>query len=82
MLTFSYEVVYFSYMKMKLPENLSYEDVAQAAEESMIGTSNPGFCMNCGEYHDSCEPDMRDGTCESCGKQSVYGAEEILLQLV
>jgi len=38
-----------------------------------------GFCINCGEEHDSIEPDARRYRCEVCNQPSVYGAEEILL---
>lgn len=40
---------------------------------------NEGFCVECGEEAYGCEPDMRDGPCEACEENKVYGAEELLL---
>jgi uncharacterized protein (DUF58 family) len=40
-----------------------------------------GFCIACGEQHDECEPDARRYPCTACGKNTVYGAEEILLMI-
>ena len=31
----------------------------------------PGICTECMLVSDQCEPDMRDGHCEGCGKQKV-----------
>ena len=39
-----------------------------------------GVCISCGEVQDSCEPDACGYTCESCGDDTVYGSEELLLQ--
>lgn len=39
-----------------------------------------GFCISCGNDQRGCEPDAQEYTCESCGKPTVYGADEILLQ--
>ena len=38
-----------------------------------------GFCIACGEPAYNVEPDAREYTCESCGAQRVYGAEEIAI---
>lgn len=38
-----------------------------------------GFCEACGESQ-TAEPDARQYDCETCGKPTVYGAEEILLR--
>ena len=38
-----------------------------------------GFCTECGAEHFGIEPDARRYECEECGKDSVYGAEELLL---
>ena len=37
-----------------------------------------GFCTSCGSEQGGCEPDARHYICESCGKPTVYGAEELL----
>lgn len=44
----------------------------------MIGEQE-GFCLACGEIADGVEPDAQRYTCESCGEQKVYGAEELAL---
>lgn len=38
-----------------------------------------GFCTACGEQADGIEPDAREYRCDSCGKNAVFGAEELLL---
>lgn len=44
---------------------------------------NEGFCLACGAHvAGGIEPDARGYTCDVCGEQSVYGAEEILIQLL
>jgi hypothetical protein len=46
----------------------------QAADEAL-----EGFCIECGEQRDCCEPDAREYKCDACGSMSVYGAQEILI---
>ena len=60
---------------MLIPE----DDLLQALEENQMSLSNWGFCLNCGNQQDGCEPDARGYTCEECGERAVSGAEEILL---
>jgi hypothetical protein len=38
-----------------------------------------GFCLSCREEASGCEPDMRNGGCENCGKPRVYGVEELMI---
>lgn len=38
-----------------------------------------GFCLACGEFQPGCEPDLKQGKCEACGKLKVYGAERLLI---
>ena len=64
---------------MKLPKNLTIKMIMEAVEESMMDMSNPGFCLSCGNQQDGCEPDARNYECENCGKNQVYGAEELLI---
>lgn len=40
-----------------------------------------GVCKACGNIADDIEPDARGYICEHCGSPSVYGAEEILLEM-
>ena len=60
---------------------LNYDEIAAAAEESMFGLGNDGFCTVCGFQQGGCEPDAREYTCENCGEDKVFGAEELLLML-
>lgn len=46
--------------------------------EAMIGEQE-GWCVACGEEQSGVEPDARRYTCECCGEQTVYGAEEMVL---
>lgn len=57
--------------------SVTEEAILDAVERQMIGLDNPAFCLNCGAENDG-EPDMRGGTCESCGHREVYGVEELL----
>lgn len=38
-----------------------------------------GFCLACGDYADSIEPDARRLRCETCGQRKVYGLPELLI---
>lgn len=38
-----------------------------------------GFCLACGAEHEAIDPDGRKCLCERCGKNLVFGAEEIAL---
>ncbi len=40
---------------------------------------NLGICLSCGEVQEGVEPDAERYRCESCGRHSVYGAEQALL---
>jgi hypothetical protein len=44
------------------------------------GDNNEGFCLACGNRQSGVEPDARKYTCEACGRDEVYGAEEVLLR--
>ena len=54
------------------------EELLEAVREQMFGTENPGFCIECGERREGCEPDAKNYPCESCGEKEVYGAQELL----
>jgi hypothetical protein len=41
-----------------------------------------GICLACGNEQDGCEPDAREYTCEVCGANKVYGAEEAFLMMI
>lgn len=41
-----------------------------------------GFCLACGAENYDVEPDARKYECDECGKEKVYGAQEILLMTI
>lgn len=49
--------------------------------EEIMEASNDyaGFCTACGERRETTEPDAREYRCDACGKDAVYGAEELVL---
>ena len=51
----------------------------EAVQESTFGMENIGFCIECGEERDGCEPDARNYPCDACGTNTVYGAQELLI---
>jgi len=57
-------------------EKLDMDEVMAAVESG----DYVGFCVKCGLWHDSVEPDARKYTCEDCGTPTVYGAEELLMR--
>lgn len=48
--------------------------------EAVESDDNLGFCTTCGEEAWGVEPDARGYECECCGANSVYGAEELLIE--
>ena len=62
---------------MKLPNGLTLEYILEIASDDR----NAGFCMKCGEQADGVEPDACGYVCDYCGSPSVYGAEELVIQL-
>lgn len=47
-----------------------YKEIEEAME---------GACIVCGTRRDCCEPDARGYPCEGCGRDTVYGAGELVL---
>ena len=68
-------------MPRPIHSSVTIERVIEAVEEYHASLANPGFCLDCGEDADGCEPDMEDGTCEGCEGNRVHGAEQCLLIL-
>ncbi len=66
---------------MKLHHSLTPERIIEAVERYQTSLDNPGFCISCGFEQDGCEPDAREYECASCGEHTVYGAEELLMEL-
>lgn len=63
---------------MKIHKSVTLDRVMEACEAD----DNLGICIACGEDCGMpCEPDARNYECDSCGKHSVFGAEELLLEL-
>jgi hypothetical protein len=63
----------------KAKKKLSLKKVMAAIEDG----GYPGFCIACGaQSDDNCEPDAQNYPCSSCGKNKVFGAEEILFMMV
>ncbi len=62
--------------------SLTLNRIVSAVKRSMRDESYPGFCTTCGrKAKQFCEPDAEEYTCQfkSCGKDTVYGAEQLLL---
>ena len=66
---------------MKAHKSITQERVFQAVENSHTRLDNPGFCLACGADADVSEPDARKYECECCGKNQVYGAEELMFMI-
>lgn len=66
---------------MRLHPDITLTNVMDAVERQRGALENPGFCTACGAEAEGCEPDARDGECEACGENAVYGAEELLLMI-
>ena len=47
--------------------------------EAVVFLDGTGFCLACGEQASGCEPDARNYECQSCGRNRVFGAMEILM---
>ena len=54
-------------------------EVLEAAEATMFGMENLGFCIACGAEHYGCEPAACNYECEECGEHQVYGAPELVI---
>lgn len=49
------------------------EEIARAI------TDDNGLCINCGATKENCEGDASHYRCDECGKNTVYGAEAIII---
>ncbi len=66
---------------MRKHPSITLERVMEAVERGHTSLDNPGLCIACGKDADGCEPDARAYECECCGRNAVYGAEELLMTL-
>lgn len=57
------------------PRKISMDQVMEAVQAD----DGTGFCLACGEQASGCEPDAHNYTCDSCGQNQVFGAEELLM---
>jgi hypothetical protein len=62
---------------MKFHPSITADRVMELAEAD----DHLGLCVYCGEEAYGVEPDARKYTCESCGEDRVYGAEELLFRI-
>lgn len=67
---------------LKLHPSLTSEVVCAAVQRRLETLDNPGFCIACGLEHGGCEPDAREYPCEACGENTVYGADELLMEIL
>jgi hypothetical protein len=65
--------------RLTIHESITADRIMEAVERHQTTLDNPGFCIRCGEDAEGVEPDARCYTCESCGEDGVYGAEELLM---
>lgn len=54
---------------------ISLDEIVKAIEQD----NSLGFCLACGEEAFGVEPDAHHYSCESCGEEEVFGAEELLM---
>lgn len=62
---------------MKIHPSITFERI----EEALSSDDCMGFCVHCGEEAFNVEPDARRYECECCGKNGVFGAEELLFHI-
>ena len=60
-------------------KSLTDDAIMAAVERRMTELDNPGFCLICGCENEGVEPDACNYTCEACGAEQVFGAEELML---
>ena len=60
-------------------KRITLKRLTDAIERAARSTDNPGFCTACGEDVEGVEPDAENYTCESCGEDAVFGAEQLLI---
>lgn len=51
----------------------------QAIDLLESGEDTTGICTECGEEREGTEPDATFYPCESCGKDTVFGAQELVI---
>ena len=67
--------------KTVIHPSITLNRIEQAVNRYNQSLDNPGFCLDCGEEADGCEPDARGYECEHCEGNRVYGAYELLFMV-
>ncbi len=67
---------------MKMHPSITEDRIADACGRRAFSLDNPGFCIACGLDAEGVEPDARKYECDRCGERAVYGAEELLLEVI
>jgi hypothetical protein len=67
---------------MNVHLSITRDRIVEACKRRMTSLDNPGFCLACGNEQGGCEPDARRYECEACGEPRVYGAEELLIEML
>lgn len=57
-------------------------EITDFAVECCENDSYDGMCLACGNVQGGCEPDARNYKCEACGRNNVYGGQELLIMYV
>ncbi len=52
----------------------------KAIMETIEDHDHPGVCIACGAAADSVEPDAANYPCDDCGRNCVYGTEELVVR--
>lgn len=63
-------------------KDVTDEAITEAVSSRRSTLDDPGFCLLCGLQVHGVEPDARNYKCESCGAEQVFGAEELLLEIM
>jgi len=66
----------------RIHPSINSERILDAVERGNTTLDNPGFCIECGEEVEGVEPDAEKYECEHCGKEAVYGAEQLLFMIM
>ena len=62
-------------------KSLTDDAIIEAAERRHTSLDDPGFCLICGCEAYGVEPDARNFVCESCGADTVFGIEELIIAI-
>ena len=67
--------------RINVHASVTQDRVMDAVTAMQTSLDNIGFCILCGCESEGVEPDARNYTCESCGAQQIFGAEELLMEM-